>query len=616
MIFSARTALFLSIALGSIVLGACNYSPSSGGGTGGGATSSESAVVSFAVKDSTVQGIEFFTIDVTAIRLEKHGGVPIDAITAPVTIDFASLTDSAQLLQQVKAPVGVYDSASITLDFTNATCVLAGHSTPALLVGENGSPLTGPLTIDIDLGQTSFDAVAGSQHLVTFEFDTGQSAIVELANNRVELEPIVAVEIDGASPILLTFGTLLSVSSASHSFTATIGSQAGQPLGEITYLVDSHTIYEIDGVPSAGATGLALFELVSPGTPIQVLGVPDASVPNVAARFVVAGSGADNGTSDIAEGDVIDRLGNPTAGSNEQLVVLGHSRSAQTGFLQFGTTFTANVNFANTKVVRDQSDVIFDTDSINVGQHVKIYGTLNSNVMFANSPTAVIRAGVVHALGSTISISTATNEPTTVTMVLEQLQLLPQSAFAWQDSGLTPPNPSALTVNAGTLSSAQSLVSGTPIEITGFFAPVPDSAQDFLASSVIDVNTAPSRLLVDNEVNGFTVIVVASATRIMLQITGTAGPGELAVIDRGLAGSIPLPTTPSPTISAAGATGTYTLRDKTKAMETSFTSFASFSSALGDALAHGATLHTFSAVGVYAATTSSVPATQIGAVIE
>jgi hypothetical protein len=573
--------------------------------------------VSVAVTDTAAQGVELFIVGVDQIQLGKHDGTVVDMLSVPVSVEFSSLTDSALLLQSMKVPVGVYDSASITLDFSNATLVLTGQSTPATIVDEGGAPVGGTLTLQIDLNETAFQVLANRQRMVTFDFDIAQSLVVDPAHNTATLEPIVAVQIDGTDTQLVTFGTLLDVVPSQNSFTATIGSQTGQPLGTAVYLVNNHTIYQIDGVPSAGTTGLALFDLVPHGTPIQVIGEPDLGTSNILARFVIAGRGADDGTADILEGDVIDRLGNPSAGSNVQLVVFGNARNAQTSFFQFGGLFTALVNFANTRVVQEKSGRILDTDALNVGQHVRIYGTLNANVMYANISTAVVREEPVHALGDTISTSTPTSGgPTTVTMQLQQLQLLPQSAFLFPDSGLTPPNPNALTVNADTLASAQTLVSGTPIEVIGFFAPIDDTAQDFVASSVTDLNTAPSLLLVDNKTNGLTVIVVASPTAIVLQISGTAVPGERAIIDHGLAGFFQLPTLPAPSIAPAEPTGTFTLLDKTTGTETIFTTFSSFSSALAQALSQGATLRTFSSFGVYSSIANSVAATKIGVVIQ
>lgn len=247
---------------------------------------------------------------------------------------------------------------------------------------------------------------------------------------------------------------------------------------------------------------------------------------------------------------------------------------------------------------------------------MRIYGTLNSNVMYANVSTAVVREEPVHALGTVTSSSVVSGQPTIVLMNLEQLELLPQNVFIWPNSGLSPPIPTALTVNAGVLASAVGLVSGTLIEVIGNFASVPDGTQDFTATSLLDLETSPSLLLVNNQTNGFTVIVVTSPTEIVLQISGTARPDERAIIDYGFAGFFQLPTTPAPTIVPAGASGTFTLRDKTTGTETAYTTFSSFSDALGQALSQGATLRTFSAVGVYSSTTNSVPATKIGAVIQ
>lgn len=610
-----RQSLFIVGALGLCVIAACNYGDS-GGSTDGGASSAPRGVVSVAVADVASQGIESFTIDVTGLQLGRADGSRLNVLTTPVTIDFSRLTDTSLLLRSLIVPIGVYNFASITFDFTNATCVLSGQQTPATIVGADGEPVSGTRTLDIEFNEASLDVIAGHQSLLEFDLDLRQSADVDVAHNTVELEPIVVLNVDGSSRELLTLGSLVAVVPSQKKFTGTIGSPAGERLGSVMYSVNDHTIYQIDGVPAAAMTGLARLAHLPLGAPIQVIGAADPNSPSIFASYVEVGRGTDNGGTGIVEGDVIDRLGNPSAGSNFTLKVLGHSSNALHTFLQFGRVFTATVNFANTKVVRFQSSQVFDTDEINVGQRVRIYGMLNGTVMFANLPTSVVREQEVHALGNAIASSSVSGGPTRLTMSLRQLELLPQESFTWPDSGLTPPDPAAFAVNAGVQGSPLNLTSGTPIEVVGYFAAITDAQQDFAATSLIDLDTAPSFLFVSNKPNGFTVVVATSPAEIQVEIIGTAGPGEKAIIDHGFAGFVQLPTTPTPTIGPASASGVYTIQDKQSGTETAYVAFDSFASALANRLSQGGTIRTLGAFGVYASPTNSIQATTIGVVIQ
>jgi hypothetical protein len=604
--------VFSAIATAS-ALAACSYEPPAG--SIGSESTSSTGTVSLAVKSDPSSSLDVLTVDIIGVELVKSDGTSVELLSAPTRIDLTASSDDALLVQSTPVPVGNYRSATITFDFASSTAVLTGLATPAAILDFAGAPIVAPTTFTIDLNQSAFAVVAGQQRVIVFDFDLATSVNADPLSNHVALQPIVGVSSDGGTE-LVAMGTLLKINFSQQSFTAALEPEAGHTAGNATFVVNDQTSYQIDGVPSVGAAGLSLLGLVPRGASVQVFGAADPSSASIVARQVIAGQGTDSGLTDIVDGVVVNRLGNPTAGSNEQLQILGNARNAQTGFVAFSSLFTANVNFANTRVVRSDSSLFLTTDAINVGQHVRIYGTLNSNVMWANVPGAVVRAVPVHAFGTAISSVTPPVGPTTVTMVLQQIDDLPASAFFFPTSGLTPPNPSVLTVNADALASAQHLALGTPIDVVGFFAPVNDNAQDLQATSLDEATTMPSQLLVDNRANGLTVNLVATPTSIVLEITGTAAAGERTILDQGLAGVVPLPTTPSPTITASGSTGSFTLLDATTGKEMIFTTFATFSNALANALAQGATLQTFGSSGVFTTSTGTMPATSISAVIE
>jgi hypothetical protein len=66
------------------------------------------------------------------------------------------------------------------------------------------------------------------------------------------------VQVDGVDTQLVTIGSLISVAPSQLTFSGTIASPTGTVLGVADYVANAHTIFHIDGVPSVGATGLAL----------------------------------------------------------------------------------------------------------------------------------------------------------------------------------------------------------------------------------------------------------------------------------------------------------------------------------------------------------------------
>ncbi len=599
--------------ISAFIIAACSPS-NSGGSTGSGSTSGSNGVVSFALQSSTPSSISSFTVDVTDIRIGKLGGANTSVLPRSVTIDLAQTNELARLLQSASLGSDTYDFAEITLDFTHSNVLT--RSGPATLVDGNGNPFAAPFTVAIELNEMAFPLASGEHRLVMFDVDVASATNVDLVHGTVAADPMVRVEVDRTGTPLEVVAELGSIATAMHEVGVALEGNGGTE-GNVALAIDAHTVFQVDGAPAAGNTGLAALALKPNGTPIQATVEIDPHSPKLLASVVLAGLGTDASNTDIVDGEVIDRLGNPSAGSNVTLVVRGSSQNAVGTLTQADAAFTAVVNFANTQVVREGSLLVLDTDELNVGQRVRIFGTLNGGVIFANLGTNLVREEPVHVLGHAISASgSGSGGPTTLTMSLEQVESQPEQAFVWANSGLTPPNPAAFTVNADELVAAEQVTSGESIGALGFFAPVPDAAQDFIASSLTNTATSPTQLIVTDKPNGFTVTIDASSARITLTITGTAGAGEKAILEQGLAGAIPLPTTPVPTIIPANALGNYSLMDKSTASVQSFTSFDTFTNALKNALSQGAKLGTFSAEGVYMPATNFMQATVISATVQ
>jgi hypothetical protein len=423
----------------------------------------------------------------------------------------------------------------------------------------------------------------------------------------VVLEPAIDVRVGGSGKELLAFATLVSVDANAHVFVGSLHTPQGAALGNATFSADASTIYQIDGVPAVGPSGLTALASKSAGTWMQIYGAIDPVSASLQAHYVEAGTGTFNGGTDIVEGHVLDRVGNPPPGNNTTFVVRGRSTNSTHTFSQYDTTFNVTTNFAETKVVRLGSAQALDTDDLNVGQHVRVFGTLSGTAMNATMPTSVIREQRSRAYG----LATGAINGGTLTLALQHIDLRPSSAFAWTDSGSSPPDPTMFTVNAGTLGDALGIAAGTPVE-----APIADTNQDFDATALIDLATAPSFLFVKDLPSGMTVAVAASATQIQLTMTGTPSPGEHAVIDHGFAGVQPLPASPAPTIQPASGAGPFTLRDKATGSVVVYVAFDVFANALASALAQGASVRTLGATGDYDAATNTLQAAHVSIVVQ
>jgi hypothetical protein len=579
-----------------------------GGGSGGGDPGPSALTV--AMTDGAADSIESFVVDIDALDLTKADGAVVGVVHTPITVDLATLTDTSQFLNAMNVPPGLYDSATITLDFTNASCVLANQSTPATILDANGQPLTGQVVLPMQFGHHPMDAIGGRNRLLEFDFDLDESVDVDLANNAVRVEPTIVLRLDPDSKPIAAEGTLVSVDTSNRTFVADVTTVHGVALGNVTFEVHDATVFQVDGIPAHGTVGLAELNAKPAGTWVQVSGQRNPTVCGIRAGDVYAGTGTYNGGTDIVEGHVIDRSG--AAGADPILTVRGRSNNASHTIFQYDTTFTVNASFANTKVVRPGKAVAFDTDDLNVGQKVRVFGTLSGTTMDATATTDVIREQQTRAFGDASGAIVAG----TLTMTLNRVDFRPAHQFTWTDGGTTPPDPNAFTVAAGALGTGLEIGSGTPVMARGFFSAVDDNNQDLKPTSLSNLALAPSHLYVRNLPGGFTVTTTTSPTSIDLDITGTAVTGEKATINYGLAGPAPLPTSPTPSIVPAGATGQYVVHDATTGSYTLYLIFADYTSALGTALGSGATLREIGATGIYDPTTNTVHAAVGHVVIE
>jgi Domain of unknown function (DUF4382) len=564
------------------------------GAGGGGGSGGADPTLTFAITDSASSTVESFTLDVTNIQLTKLGGAVVNILSNPTTIDLASLTDTSQVLSGSTVPAGTYLNATITLDFTNAQCFLVGQSTPAAITDAAGNPLTGPLTLPIHFGTNALHCPFNRHKLLEFDFDLNQSVISDTVGNSVTVEPAFEMHVDPTAPkTLIAYGTLTSVDTTGGTFVGQLETLAGTPITSATFHPDTNTIYQIDGVPSQGSAGLTALAGVAAGTWIQCYGSVDPLSPQLDVSFVESGFGTYNGGTDIVEGLITDRTGG--VGTDPQLTVLGHSNDATHTIFQFNTSFLVSGSFANTKVVRFGVNQAFDCDDLNVGQRVRVFGTLAGTNMDATGARDVIRMQPTWVLGH----ANGAPVPPDLQIDLARVDLRDQSVFNWSASGSTPPDPTHFNLLVNNLGTGLNITSTTPVAARGFFP----------ATILQNLSQVPSLMLVRNRPAGFTVDVTASITQITIGITGTAGTGEFAIIDQPLVGSQPLPTSPIPTIVGASSGPTYfAIRDNSVGSTTLYLLFGDFTFAVNHLITAGAVLDQISAVGVYAGTSNTIEA--------
>lgn len=569
------------------------------------------ATLSVAVTDAPSDELESFEVDFASIELFEEDGGTVDVLSSPVRVDLTTLADASQLLNVLAVPPGTYVRARVTLDFQQASAMLTGQTAPAAVLDADGLPLTGQRVLDVSLGALLRPS-SGTHRLLELEFDLNQSVQVDTVGNQVLVEPALIPRVDPPQPKeLLIAGGLLDVTPdfQTGSFGLEIQTLAQVPLGTVRIAVTPTTVFQVDGVPLIGAAGLTALAGRPLGSWVQLAASLSVGPVGLTATYVEAGTGTYNGGTDIVEGHVIGRVGGP--GANATLMVLGYGENAAHTAFQFNTTFTVDVSFANTRVVRRGASTALDTDALNVGQRVRIFGSLGGTVMNATATDAVVRPQPTRVLGFA-------NGPIaggTLSVDVARIGLRDQAVFNWNEGGATPPNPMALVADTGG-SNPGGIAASTAVELIGHFPPIDDATEDFDASIVINRDLAPSLWLLFDRPFGLSVTTLPSPTEITFQLSGAPVLGELAVVDRGFVGVQAIPFTPDPVVRPKGPLGLYLLRDRQTGALQLFLEFEDFASSLAQFQGLGADVFNFSAIGDWDATTNALSAGIVLAVVD
>jgi len=594
-------ALRISLVAAVALAAACGHSSGS---------SSSEATLTVALTDAASDDVASFTVGIASIQLTRARGGTVEVLAAPVSVDLATLQELSQIVNVTTVPPGFYTAASITLDFQGARCVLIGQTTPAALVDEDGNPLDGLVAMPLSLAGAPLRALGGRHRVLELDFDLDQSLTVDVGANEVTVAPTIVVRLDRSDPReLIAMGSLVSVDAATALAVVDLKTLDGTFLRRVEFALAAGAVYQIDGVPSVGTNGLRAFAAVPPGTWVQGYGAAHPSANRIDVKFLEAGAGTWNGGSDILEGHVIGRSGG--AGMDATLTVLGRSQDATHSSFLFNAVFSVEVSFAGTKVVRRGDSAAYDTDELNVGQRVRIFGALSGLTMDATSASSVARAQPTRVLGFSIGAPGGG----VLTMDLERVDLRLEGEFDWSQGGATPPDPLRFIVDVGSLADELGIVDGTPVVARGFFAAVDDADEDFVAAALVNRDRSPSLLAIRDRLLGFDVATSALPARIQFTITGAPGPGERAVIDHGFVGVEDLPANPLPTVVPAEQTVFFCVRDALTGAVRVERDFAGFSDAIDDAIAAGRRLFTFHAVGSWSAASSTLEATIATAVI-
>jgi hypothetical protein len=529
-----------------------------------------------------------YQVDVTAITLMHSDGTQVDLLPETTSVDFAQYVDTSELLSVTSAPRGVYDSASISLDFGNSVITVqdeSGNPVVASVVDEDGTAVS-ELTVQLNFnGNEHFVVNPRKIAHVTLDFDLDASNSIELTETGavVTVSPVLMADTQHKDPKPFRLrGLLQEVDSETQSFTLDLRpfrKRHGR-FGSTDVYVDDTTNYEIDGEVTANDQGLAALAELDAEASVVVSGIWSKEEHTFTATEVLAGSSVAWNNIDVLRGTVVAR-------SENTLTVKGALVELSSGHARFNDTLTLTI--ADTTSVHKYGEEA-DSATISIGSAIHATGDVISDTEM-DASAGLVRLRKVSVSGSVIS----TEEGLAIDVALidgrrpDVFDFTGTGQSAEQDT-----NAAEYEIDTAELNT-EHLAVNDPVRIRGYVNDFGAAPADFIAHTLVGARHMKAGLSIDYGRKGSTTAVQQN-TEAGLQLS-LADTGRHHHVGRG---GMPLDMhnlDTMPLVVPAEGEGIYsiTIDDQIEV----YLDYSEFATALDDYLANGMIVVRFDAHGQY-----------------
>jgi hypothetical protein len=240
-----------------------------------------------------------YRVGLVSIQLQgSNGRNSVSLLPAGTTVDLARLVNLSEVVGSSSVKTGTFKQAVVTLDYTSAQ-IIYDNGTPegvALTpMGASGQAL-GRVTLTLLLDPSNQMSVAAkSTTRLSLDFNLAASNVVSLTAKTVSVMPLMAASslpIDAKTVrIRGPIGTVNVTTSGTTSgpYSASVASNGWYSSGIMPFdfstaeggslgvTPTTGAIYEINGVPSSGTTGLTQLGSLSAGTMVEAFGTMTTS---------------------------------------------------------------------------------------------------------------------------------------------------------------------------------------------------------------------------------------------------------------------------------------------------------------------------------------------------
>lgn len=462
-----------------------------GGGSSSTPTAADNGTVVVGLTDAEGDFLTY-TVDVLSIKMTHANGRVVETLPLATRVDFAQYTDLTEFLTAATVPLGDYKEAVVTLDYSHAQIEVEGPMGEAVpvtkILDTAGKPVT-TMEMGVQLDR-NLPIAPGLLRYVMLDFDLAKSNTVTITGNAASItvkpELIASVEKEPAKQHRLR-GPLKAVDVAGGYYELYIRPYFRRILnnsgsyGEFRVQTDSHTLFEIDGIPYSGSDGLAVLATKPQFTAVVAIGHLRMNPLRFEADEVRAGSSVPGGTLDVVQGSVIARSG-------DVLTLKGSTLIRSDSTVVFNDTVTVTVA-DSTSVTKQLSTGSHTIDEISVGQRIVAFGQVTNDSsadMQFSAVNGYVRMELSQVRGNVTAVPTMTGELLTLNLTA----INGRNPALYHFDG-TQASATSYEIDTGTLGLA-GIATSDDVAVRGFPTPFGTGPEDFSAQTVIEMT--PSAL--------------------------------------------------------------------------------------------------------------------------
>jgi hypothetical protein len=239
-----------------------------------------------------------YRVGLVSVQLQgSNGRNSVSVLPAGTTVDLARLVNLSEVVGSSSVKTGTFKQAVVTLDYTSAQ-IIYDNGTPegvALTpMGASGQAL-GRVTLTLLLDPSNQMSIAAkSSTRLSLDFNLAASNVVNLTAKTVSVMPMMAASslpIDAKTVrVRGPIGTVNGATSTTNgTYSASVASNGWFSTGIMPFDFNTSeggslgvtpttgAIYEINGTPSSGTTGLTQLASLSAGTMVEAFGTMTTS---------------------------------------------------------------------------------------------------------------------------------------------------------------------------------------------------------------------------------------------------------------------------------------------------------------------------------------------------